>query len=83
MTPYDGTNVYTFTIDSNSSNEKEFLKNAQEKIIDEVLGYEAKIRSFTKSTTLQIYSDNTELLLPPTRIRIELNEGFAIIAIIK
>jgi len=83
MTQYVGERIYTFSLDSNASNEKEFLANNQEQIIDKLISFETNIRSDTTETLSQIRKDKTELTVSPTRIRIELNEGFAIISVIK
>lgn len=83
MTKYDGDTVYSFNIETNSTEEKEFITKHQDEIIENSLEYEAKIKSYSSSNLNQIYLDTNKLSLNPTRIRIELKEGFAIISIIK
>ncbi len=83
MTKYDGDTIYTFNIDTNSTTEKDFIAKHQDEIIENSLEYEVKIKSYSSSNLNQIYLDTNKLSFSPTRIRIELKEGFAIISIIK
>lgn len=83
MTKYDGEKVFSFIIDTNATNEREALAAMQEELIDNVLGYEVKVKGYSLGVSSQIRQDTAEILVRSTRIRIELNEGFAIISIIK